>query len=135
MMVELTDILYVEDDADIQQIAEMALSDLGGLRVTVCSSGAEAVEAFPRCAPQLVLLDVMMPGMDGPTTLKELRGLPGGETVPVVFMTAKVQAHEKAGYLEIGAIGVISKPFDPLTLADDVRQLWGAAQNIGEQTS
>lgn len=124
----LTHVMYVEDDPDIQQIAEMALSDLGGLTVTLCSSGMEALEAFPRSTPQIVLLDVMMPGMDGLTTLVKLRELPGGKDVPVVFMTAKVQAYEKQEYESLGALGVISKPFDPMTLADTVRMLWGAAQ-------
>ena len=70
-------ILYVEDDPDIQVIAKLALIDLGGFSVTSCTSGAEAVAAFADTKPQLVLLDVMMPGMDGPETLRELRKLPG----------------------------------------------------------
>lgn len=126
MTAVLDRVLYVEDDADIQEIARLALVDLGGLTVRVCSSGREAVEAFPDFDPQLILLDVMMPGMDGPTTLASLRALPGGANVPVAFMTAKVQAHEVSRYTDLGAIGVISKPFDPMKLADQVRTLWSA---------
>ncbi|WP_019644653.1 response regulator [Novispirillum itersonii] len=124
MNAPLERILYVEDDSDIQEIARLALVDLGGLDVTVCSSGREALAAFAAVRPQMVLLDVMMPGMDGPTTMTSLRALPGGETIPVAFMTAKVQSHEVSRYRDMGAIGVISKPFDPMTLADQVRALW-----------
>lgn len=124
MKAPLERILYVEDDSDIQEIARLALVDLGGLDVTVCSSGREALQVFPGLRPQMVLLDVMMPGMDGPTTMTSLRRLPGGDSTPVAFMTAKVQSHEVSRYRDMGAIGVISKPFDPMTLADQVRALW-----------
>jgi CheY-like chemotaxis protein len=117
-------VLYVEDDPDIQEIATLALQDLGGMSLTVCSSGHEAIAAFPTSQAQLVLLDVMMPAMDGPTTLGALRALPGGENVPVIFMTAKVQSHEIPHYQALGAVGVISKPFDPMTLADQVMELY-----------
>lgn len=120
-------ILYVEDDPDIQVIAKLALIDLGGFSVTACASGTEAVAAFAEAKPQLVLLDVMMPGMDGPETMQELRKQPGGEHIPVVFMTAKVQAHEVSHYLDMGAAGVIRKPFDPMTLAEQIRALWKQA--------
>ena len=120
-------ILYVEDDPDIQVIAKLALIDLGGFSVTACTSGIEAIAAFPTSEAQLVLLDVMMPGMDGPETLQELRKLPGGEHIPIIFMTAKVQEHEVNHYLEMGAAGVIRKPFDPMTLAEQIRTLWKQA--------
>src|SRR3954452_11452934 len=90
----LSRILFVEDDPDIQVVATLALESLGGFRVLACSSGTEALSRFAELAPDLVLLDVMMPGMDGPATLEALRRLPGGSTTPVVFMTARVQAHE-----------------------------------------
>ncbi|NKD87227.1 response regulator [Haematospirillum sp. 15-248] len=129
-MVTLQRVLYVEDDPDIQAIATLALVDVGGLKVTACSSGDEALSAFPSADPQIVLLDVMMPGMDGPGTLQALRKLPGGDRVPVAFMTAKVQSHEVARYLDMGAAGVISKPFDPMTLAEQVRTIWQRAECI-----
>ncbi len=120
----LRHILFVEDDPDIQVVAAMALESLGGFSVTTCSSGNEALSRFPDLAPDLVLLDVMMPGMDGPATLKALRLLPEAATVPVIFMTARVQAQEMSLYRELGAVDVIAKPFDPMTLAETVRSIW-----------
>jgi two-component system OmpR family response regulator len=118
-------ILFVEDDPDIQVVATMALESLGGFSVFACGSGAEALSRFAEISPDLVLLDVMMPGMDGPATLAALRQLPSGG-VPVVFMTARVQAHEIASYREMGAADVIAKPFDPMTLAETVRTIWSS---------
>ena len=117
-------ILFVEDDPDIQVVATMALESLGGFQVLACSSGAEALDRYAEFAPDLVLLDVMMPKMDGPATLEALRRLPAFQETPVVFMTARVQAHEVALYRELGAAEVIAKPFDPMTLADTVRRIW-----------
>lgn len=122
----LSRILFVEDDSDIQIVASLALESLGGFRVLACASGAEALARFAEFSPDLVLLDVMMPGMDGPATLEALRRLPGGSTTPVVFMTARVQAHEVARYKALGAVEVISKPFDPMRLAATVRDIWSA---------
>jgi two-component system, OmpR family, response regulator len=120
-------VLFVEDDADIRTIAVLALETLGGFTLAACASGAEALERAQQFAPQLLLLDVMMPGMDGPTTLERLRTLPGLAQVPVIFMTAKVQASEVAHYKALGAIGVITKPFDPMGLAVQVQELWQSA--------
>lgn len=117
-------ILYVEDEPDIQAVARLALEQLGGFVVEVCGSGQEAVQKLPQFNPDLVLLDVMMPGMDGPSTLRALRRLPEGVDKPVVFMTAKVQPQEVVQYKQLGAIDVIPKPFDPMTLADRVRAIW-----------
>jgi two-component system, OmpR family, response regulator len=126
-MSELKFVLYVEDDPDIQMVAQMALEVVGGLTLRACSSGPEAIAAAASCRPDLILLDVMMPGMDGPSTLAELRKLASTAATPVVFMTAKVQAAEVAHYKTLGAIGVIAKPFDPMQLAQQVRQLWQQA--------
>ena len=126
-MAELNKVLYVEDDPDIQLVAQMALEMVGGLSLRACSSGREAVLAALDYQPDLILLDVMMPEMDGPATLVELRKLPNTATTPVVFMTAKVQAAEVSHYRALGAIGVIGKPFDPMALAQQVRQLWAQA--------
>jgi CheY-like chemotaxis protein len=120
-------ILFVEDDPDIQVVATLALESLGGFTVLACGSGAEALARFDELAPDLVLLDVMMPGMDGPATLAALRRRYGGG-VPVVFMTARVQAHEIAQYREMGAVDVIAKPFDPMTLAATVQAIWRSLQ-------
>lgn len=121
---ELTRILYVEDDADIRQIGQLALEAVGGFTVQACSSGQEALDNAAGFAPQMILIDVMMPDMDGPTTLARLRTIPATAETPAVFLTAKVQPGEVAGYLDLGAVGVIAKPFDPMTLADQVRAIW-----------
>ncbi len=123
-MRELKLVLYVEDDPDIQMVAQMALEVVGGLTLRSCSSGREALQAVASCQPDLILLDVMMPDMDGPATLAQLRELAATATTPVIFMTAKVQAAEVAHYKSLGALGVIAKPFDPMLLAQQVRQLW-----------
>lgn len=117
-------VLLVEDDADIQMLARLALADLGGLEVEVCGSGREALSKLESFAPQLILLDVMMPELDGPSTLAELRRRRTSAEIPVVFMTAKAQTDEIAGYQHLGAAGVIVKPFDPLLLPETVREHW-----------
>lgn len=121
----LTNILYVEDDLDIQAVAQIALEVVGGLSLKTCSSGVEALAAANSgFMPDLLLLDVMMPNMDGPTTLAELRKLPATASTPVIFMTAKVQSAELDFYTSLGAIGVIAKPFDPMELSAQVTALW-----------
>jgi CheY-like chemotaxis protein len=117
-------ILMVEDEEDIQVVASLALEAVGGYEVQVCSSGMEAIAQAPQIEPDLLLLDVMMPEMDGPSTLRALRQLPGTAHTPVIFMTAKVQPQEVAHYKELGAIGVVSKPFDPMTLAATINDIW-----------
>jgi len=123
-MATLTRILMVEDEPDIQAVARVALETVGGLTVEVCNSGIEALEKAPAWRPDLILMDVMMPGMDGPSTLKELHSRPDTRSIPVIFMTAKVQPQEVATFKMIGALGVIAKPFDPMTLAATVRSIW-----------
>jgi two-component system OmpR family response regulator len=117
-------ILMVEDEPDIQEVAGMALEAVGGFAVAMCSSGEEAMRTVSEFAPDLILLDVMMGGMDGPTTLQALRALPSHRETPVIFMTAKVQPHEVARYKALGALDVISKPFDPMTLSDQLQAIW-----------
>ncbi|MEJ2362481.1 MAG: response regulator [Gammaproteobacteria bacterium] len=117
-------ILYVEDEPDIQAVARIALVHVGGFELEICASGQEALERAAPFQPDLLLLDVMMPGMDGVTTLHELRKQPGLETVPAMFMTAKVQPAEVAQLRQQGAIDVIPKPFDPMTLSENIRSLW-----------
>jgi two-component system OmpR family response regulator len=117
-------VLYVEDDPDIRAVGTFALESVGGFTVKACGSGAEAVASAPAFRPQLVLLDVMMPEMDGPATLQALRAIEATATVPAMFMTAKAQPKEIALYLEMGAIEVIRKPFDPMTLGATLRTIW-----------
>lgn len=122
----LSRILYVEDEPDIRMVAQMALESVGGFTVIACASGQEAMSAAPTAAADLLLLDVMMPGMDGPSTLKALRAMPGTANTPVIFMTAKVQAAEVAMYRKLGALEVIPKPFDPMELSAQLQAIWAA---------
>lgn len=121
-------ILYVEDEPDIQTVAKLALEGIGGFTVETCNSGTEALERVDAFAPDLVLLDVMMPGMDGPSTLGALRERPNTAHTPVIFMTAKVQPQEIAQFKALGALDVVAKPFDPMTLAQTIRTIWETHQ-------
>ncbi len=120
----LKKILYVEDEADIQKIARLALEKVGGFEVMICGSGAEALEKAPAFAPDILLLDVMMPGMDGPDTLVELMKIKSLKDTPSIFFTAKALPAEVKRYKDLGALGVIPKPFDPMALADKVKEIW-----------
>lgn len=122
----LSKILYVEDDPDIQDVAKMSLEMVGGYTLLVCSSGAEALAKAEAYAPDLILLDVMMPSMDGPTTLSELRKLESLKTTPTIFMTAKVMPANIAEYKALGALDVISKPFNPMALPAQIAEIWEA---------
>lgn len=120
----LVRILYAEDEADIRAIAQIALEDIGGFTVEYCTTGQEAVEAIKHFIPDLILLDVMMPTMDGPTALKEIRKNPEFKKIPAIFMTAKIQSNEITEYQAMGVIEVIAKPFDPMILADTIKTAW-----------
>jgi two-component system OmpR family response regulator len=120
-------ILLVEDDAHIRIIAEMSLKMVGGFEVRTCGSGPEALDAALGFKPELVLLDVMMPGMDGPAVLAELRRREETAAVRVIFFTARTQREEIDQLLALGALDVIAKPFDPMKLADAVRAAWARA--------
>jgi len=128
MSEKLDKILYVEDDPDIQAIAVMVLDAISGFTLEPCSSGSEALRKAVAFNPDLILLDVMMPGMDGPETLHALRLLPELANKPVVFMTAKVQSSEIESYKALGASDVVVKPFDPMTLSEQIRQIWQRQQ-------
>ncbi|MCY1075597.1 response regulator [Archangium lansingense] len=116
-------VLLVDDEDDIRTIGQISLSRVGGWQTVLAASGAEAVSKAAAEQPDLILLDVMMPGMDGPTTLGQLRAQPATAKTPVIFMTAKIQKQEVARYLELGAVGVIGKPFDPMTLPTEIKKL------------
>ena len=115
-------VLYVDDEDDIREIAEMALSLEPDFDVRTSSSGPEAIRLATQWSPDLILLDVMMPGMDGPTTLANLQETMGGRLCPVVFCTARTQARDLEHYLSLGATGIIAKPFDPMGLAELVKR-------------
>lgn len=116
--------MLVEDDPSIAEVAVMVLADIGGYEVVHFSGGAEALEGISDAQPQLILMDVMMPGLDGPETMTELKNDDRYKDIPVVFLTAKAQLHEQKAYLQLGAAAVIVKPFDPMTLSEQVEQIW-----------
>ena len=123
----LENIIYVDDEEDIREVALIALEDIGGFVVKAFASAMALLQALPP-PPDLILLDVMMPGMDGPALLRELRKKPGFASIPAIFMTAKVQPSEVQALLADGAIGVVAKPFDPMTLAGEIIKLWERAK-------
>ena len=116
-------VLLVDDEDDIRTIGMVSLSRVGGWQTVLAASGAEALTKAAAERPDLILLDVMMPGMDGPTTFGQLRAQEATAKTPVIFMTAKIQKQEVARYLELGAVGVIGKPFDPMTLPAEIKRL------------
>lgn len=122
-------ILLVDDDEDIRAVAAMALGCAEGVQVEVlsASSGAECLQLASSAAPDCILLDLMMPGMDGLETLRRLRAQPATSGVPVIFMTARVGKDDRGPLLEAGAAGVIRKPFDPLGLFAEVQRLLAEA--------
>lgn len=118
-------VLLVDDDQNIRFVAQMSLEGLTPWEITLADSGEVALKRAAEKTPDIILLDMMMPGMDGPTTFAKLKERPELSSVPVIFMTAKVQTHEIEGYRQLGAAGVITKPFDPMKLADEIRQIVG----------
>jgi two-component system OmpR family response regulator len=116
-------VLFVDDESDIRTIAEIALKH-AKYDVELCDSGKQALERAMTFKPDLILLDVMMPDLDGIETLKKMQRNEALKSIPVIFISAKVQKREVSDYLKLGAIGVISKPFDPLTLGKSVDAIW-----------
>lgn len=115
--------LVVDDDPSIRRIAEITLTAVGNWEVLTTDSGAKAIDLLPVYCPDFVLLDVMMPGMDGPTTFSKMKAINGNVLPPVILMTAKVQRTEVQAYYELGVAGVIAKPFDPLMLPVQIRNI------------
>jgi two-component system, OmpR family, response regulator len=128
---KLQRITYIEDEPDIRAITEFALRDLGGFCVDACASGPEALERTPDFNPDLILLDIMMPEMDGIETFNRLRAFPKLAGTPIVFMTARAMKDEIASYLAMGVSDVVAKPFDPITLASRVEEIWRQARARG----
>jgi two-component system OmpR family response regulator len=120
----LVKVCYVEDDEDIQRIVRMSLERIGKLTVCVCGDPMKAIDNMKSFGPDLVLLDWMMPGMDGPTLFKKMKEHPETQALPVVFITAKASQTELDELIRMGAIGTISKPFSPKDLPDQLRALW-----------
>ena len=127
----LRTLLYIDDEPDIRQIVQLALGLAPGLSIHTGDSGEQALELAGALRPDLVLLDVMLPGLAGPGTLDRMRADPALARFPVVFMTAKAMPQEVTRFRELGAAGVIAKPFDPMKLADQVFALWERIPDTG----
>lgn len=123
---QLSQVLYVDDEPDLRMLAQLALESMGGMKVTLCDSGASALKSLATATPQIILLDVMMPEMDGPALLQEIRKTPGLYNGPIIFFTGKTSAEDVAHLKSLGAFGVIPKPFNPMTLHNDVKAMWVA---------
>lgn len=120
----LNHVLCVDDDPDILEVARISLELVGGLTVSSVNGGAECLAQVAGIMPDLILLDVMMPGLDGPATLSALKADAALCHIPIVFMTARVQQVEVERYLALGALDVIPKPFDPMKLSVDLKAIW-----------
>jgi two-component system OmpR family response regulator len=129
-MKPLRRVLCVDDEDDILEVVQLCLEMVAGLEVIACHGGREALEQIPAIRPDLILLDVMMPEMDGPETLLQLQKSAIGKDIPIVFMTARVRSTETEEYMRLGAAGVVAKPFDPSTLPLDIERIW---RSIHEQ--
>jgi two-component system, OmpR family, response regulator len=119
----LSKVLLVDDEPDIRRIGQISLEHVGKWKVVQAQSGLQALSVAASEKPDVILLDVMMPELDGPGTFARLREDPATAAIPVIFMTAKAQPHEVASYRALGAAGVIAKPFDPMTLPGEVRSI------------
>jgi len=125
---QLRRVLCIDDNADVLEIVKLALEVVGAYDLAVCSGGEQGLRKAASWRPDLILLDVMMPGMDGLATLRELQENPELREIPVLFMTASVTVDEQEEYWRLGVAGVIGKPFNPLTLAHDVETIWRLAR-------
>jgi two-component system, OmpR family, response regulator len=115
-------IVYVDDEADIREIAMLALELDPDFDVKTCASGGDVLDLVTLWQPDLILLDCIMPGLDGPETLQRLRRSPQAVAIPVAFVTARTQSHEVAKLFALGATGIVPKPFDAMTLAATVKR-------------
>lgn len=132
---ELKKILYVEDDVDIQKIVSMALEDIGGYELKICSSGQEALAEAEAFNPDLFLLDVMVPEMSGPQLLLVLRKNKKFKNIPAIFISAIAEGPELIPYRKLGAIGMIRKPFDPIILSNTIEVLYQSSHVMQENIS
>lgn len=118
-------ILVIDDEDDIREVAQVSLEMIGNWAVLTACSGQEGLTKAEAEQPDAILLDVMMPDMDGPSTFQQLQKTPAICHIPVILVTAKVQASDQRRFASLGVKGVITKPFDPLTLADQVATTLG----------
>ena len=118
-------ILIIDDEDDIREVAALSLESVAGWQVTTASSGAEGMRLAAAELPDAILMDVMMPAMDGPTTFREMQKLPELASIPVILLTAKVQGVDQRRFAGLGVTAVLFKPFDPLTLAEQMSEALG----------
>ena len=118
-------ILIIDDEDDIREVAALSLESVAGWEVVTASSGSQGLARAVEHQPDAILLDVMMPGMDGPTTFRELRKNPATAKIPVLLLTAKVQSSDQRRFADLGVESVLFKPFDPMTLADQISGVLG----------
>jgi len=123
-MQKLKKILYAEDEPDVQTVVELTIQCMSDYEIKICNNGKRLLECVQDYNPDLILLDVMMPEMDGPTTYKNLQADELTQNIPVMFMTAKAQVHEIEKFNNLGSLGVITKPFDPVTLCSEIDNFW-----------
>jgi CheY-like chemotaxis protein len=121
-------VLIIDDEADIREVAAMSLEMVGGWQVLTAASGSEGIAKAEAQQPDAILLDVMMPDMDGPATFQQLRGNPATQHIPVILLTAKTQAMDKRKLSELGVTAILAKPFDPMTLLGQVAAVLGWTQ-------
>lgn len=130
-MSTLNRILLVEDDPDIRDILELSLGTIGGFEVSLHGDARSALAQIEVFKPQMVLLDVMLPDMSGPEALPLIRGTPVGAAAAIVFLTAKAGTGVRESYLALGAQDVLFKPFDPMTLPDELHRIWDQSGHQG----
>lgn len=118
-------ILIIDDEDDIREVAALSLESVAGWEVVMASSGAQGILRATEIQPDAILLDVMMPGMDGPTTFRELRKNPATSAIPVLLLTAKVQSTDQRRFADLGVEAILFKPFDPLTLSKQISDVLG----------
>jgi DNA-binding response OmpR family regulator len=118
-------ILIIDDEEDIREVAALSLETVAGWDVIMASSGAQGLARALEFQPEAILLDVMMPGMDGPSTFRELRKNPATAGIPVLLLTAKVQASDQRRFADLGVDAVLFKPFDPMTLSTQIANVLG----------
>jgi CheY-like chemotaxis protein len=118
-------ILIIDDEDDIREVAALSLESVAGWEVVTANSGTQGLARAVEQQPDAILLDVMMPGMDGPTTFRELRKNPATANIPVLLLTAKVQANDQRRFADLGVSAILFKPFDPLTLSAQIADVLG----------
>lgn len=118
-------ILIIDDEDDIREVAALSLESVAGWDVVTANSGAQGLARAIEHKPEAILLDVMMPGMDGPTTFRELRNNPATAKIPVILLTAKVQSSDQRRFADLGVQAILFKPFDPMTLSSQIAGVLG----------